>query len=73
MSGYHAAEASHAEGTVSGVSVPLVVASALLIGLGLFGMAYFFLTSNLLYFAALIPLLAGAILLFTRATGPDHA
>jgi 4-hydroxybenzoate polyprenyltransferase len=55
------------------VSVPLVVLSAALIGLGLFGTAYWLVTLNWLYFASLIPLILGAYLLFTRATGADHA
>ncbi len=55
------------------VSIPLVVGSALLIGIGLLGVAYWLITFRWLYFASLVPLIVGAFLLFTRATGPDHA
>lgn len=73
MSGYPAAEGSHADRTSTGVSVPLVIAAALLCGIGLTGISYWLLTQNWLYFAALLPLIGGALLLFTRVTGPDHA
>ena len=55
------------------VSVPFVVFAAVLCGVGLFGMAYWFVTGSWLWFAALVPLIVGAYLLFTRGTGPDRA
>ncbi len=58
---------------VEKVSVPFVVLSAVLCGVGLFGMAYWFVTGNWLWFATLAALIVGAYLLFTRGTGPDRA
>jgi hypothetical protein len=73
MTGYPLAEGAHSSESNDQVSVPLLIAAALLCGLGLLGVAYWLLTQNWLYFASLIPLIGGAYLLFTRATGPDHA
>ena len=53
--------------------MPFTVFSAVLIGLGLSGMAYWLVTFNWLYFASLIPLVFGGYMLFTRGTGPDRA
>ncbi|HTP54165.1 MAG TPA: hypothetical protein VML94_04260 [Thermoplasmata archaeon] len=58
------------EGTVS---VPLVVGSALLVGVGLTGMAYWLITFHWIFLASVLPLAAGGLLFFTKATGPDHA
>jgi hypothetical protein len=55
------------------VSVPYLLLSAILAGVGLFGMAYWLVTFNWLYFASVIPLAVGAYMLFTRGTGPDRA
>ncbi len=55
------------------VSVPYLILSAVLAGVGLFGMAYWLVTFNWLYFASVIPLVLGAYMLFTRGTGPDRA
>jgi len=55
------------------VSVPMVVGSAVLAGVGLLGMFYWLLTFRWLYFTSLAALVLGAYLLFTRATGPDRA
>ncbi len=55
------------------VSVPWVILTGLLIGLGLIGTAYWLVTLQWLYFLALAPLSIGAVLLFTRATGREHA
>jgi hypothetical protein len=73
MSGYPVAEGSHAEESAERVSVPLVIAAALLCGVGLIGVSYWLVTQNWLLFASLIPLIGGAYLLFTRVTGPDRA
>lgn len=73
MSGYPVVEGSHSEESAERVSVPVVIAIALLCGVGIIGVAYWLLTQNWLYFAALIPLIGGALLLFTRLTGPDRA
>jgi hypothetical protein len=73
MSEYGAAERGRSEPAASTLSVPFLVLSALLCGLGLFGMAYWLVTQNWLYFASVIPIVLGAVMLFTRGTGPDHA
>ncbi len=67
------ASATRAEEPTGSVSVVLVVLTALLIGVGLLGTAYWLITFKWLYFLGLVPLSAGAFLLFTRATGGDHA
>ena len=58
---------------VASVSVPYLVLSALLCGVGLFGMALYLVTFSWLFFTSLIPLVLGAYMLFTRGTGPDRA
>jgi len=73
MTGDPSAASAHAPASESGVSVPFTVFSAVLIGLGLSGMAYWLVTFNWLYFASLIPLVFGGYMLFTRGTGPDRA
>jgi len=55
------------------LSVPFLIAASLLCGAGLFGMALWLVTFNWLYFASLIPLIGGALMLFTRGTGSDRA
>jgi len=37
------------------------------------GMTYWLVTFNWVLFASVLPLMGGAYLLFTRATGTDHA
>ncbi len=55
------------------ISIPWVVLAALLCGLGLFTVAYWLLTGNWLYFAGLLALIAGALMLFHPRSGLDHA
>jgi hypothetical protein len=55
------------------VSVPIVIGAALLVGIGLAGMAFWLITFRWLYFASLLPLTGGALLLFSRLTGADRA
>jgi hypothetical protein len=64
------APADHSEGAVS---VLLVIGAAVLIGLGLTGMAFWLITFHWLFLASVVPLAGGGLLLFTRATGPDRA
>ena len=59
--------------TRSTLSIPFLVLSAVLCGVGIFGMAYWLLTQSWAWFASLLPLVVGAYLLFTRASGPDRA
>jgi hypothetical protein len=59
--------------TASSVSIPFLVLSAVLIGLGLTGMAYWLVTFEWPYFASVIAVIVGALMLFTRGSGPDRA
>ncbi len=71
MSAFSSAPPSHGARTRS--VVPFVIFAAILCGVGLFGMSFWLVTLDWVYFASLIPLILGAYLLFTRGTGPDHA
>jgi membrane-bound ClpP family serine protease len=74
MSGYGDAHSSAPHGHArSPISVGWVVLAALLIGAGLFLLAYFFLTFNLLYFVGIAPCVAGGLMLFDRRAGLDSA
>ncbi len=72
MAEYRSGPGSHAEGP-GALSVPFLILSSLLCGVGLFGLAFWLITMDWLYFASLIPLIFGAYMLFTRGTGPDRA
>lgn len=63
-------DVAHASG---GVSVAGIVLAGLLIGAGLIGIAYWLLTFDWLLFLSFAPLTVGALLLFSRATGAEHA
>jgi uncharacterized protein (DUF983 family) len=68
------ASVAHAKGSDGGaVFVLTVVGSAVLAGVGIMGMVYWLVTFRWLFFLSVIPLVFGAYLFFTRATGPDHA
>jgi len=73
MSGYGATSGSAHASASGSVSVPFLVLASVLIGAGLSGMAYWLVTFQWLYFASVIPLVLGAVMLFTRGTGPDRA
>jgi len=73
MSEYPSGERHESSSAVAPLSIPYLVLSSVLCGVGLFGMALFLVTFNWLYFTALIALVLGAYMLFTRGTGPDHA
>jgi len=70
---YHVAEGKRSESEAGSLSIPFLVLAAVLCGAGIFGMAYWLVTQNWLYFASVIPVIVGALMLFTRGTGPDHA
>ena len=59
--------------TASELSVPFLVLASVLVGVGLFGMAYWLVTFNWVLFASVVPLAVGAYMLFARGTGPDRA
>jgi hypothetical protein len=67
------ASGTHPHEGAGALSVTTIVGSAVLAGVGLLGMTYWLITFRWLYFASLVPLGVGAYLLFTRATGPEHA
>ncbi len=68
------ASVAHANGSDGGALFVLtVIGSALLAGLGIMGMVYWLVTLRWLFFLSVIPLIVGAYLFFTRATGPDRA
>jgi len=73
MSEYPSSDRHESSPVVAPLSLPYLVLSAVLCGVGLFGMAMFLVTFKWLFFAALIPLVLGAYMLFTRGTGPDRA
>jgi membrane-bound ClpP family serine protease len=57
----------------SPISVGWVILAAVLIGIGLTLLAYFFLTFNLLYFVGIAPCVIGGLMLFDRRAGLDSA
>ncbi len=73
MSEFGTAERAPADSSEGSISIPYIVLASLLCGLGLFGIAYWLVTLNWIYFASLIPLIGGAVMLFLRGSGPDHA
>jgi len=68
-----AASTGHANRRAGAALVLTIVGSAVLSGVGLLGLMYWLLTQSWVYFLSLVPLTAGAYLLFTRATGADRA
>ncbi|MGA7922762.1 MAG: hypothetical protein WCA77_02165, partial [Thermoplasmata archaeon] len=74
-----AEEGSHDEhphgghGEKTPISLPTVIASAVLIGAGLFSIIYWLLTFDWLWFGGVFLVLAGALLFFSRRTGLDHS
>ena len=73
MSEYPSGDHHGSSAAVTPLSVPYLVLSAALCGVGLFGMALWLVTFKWAFFAAVIPLILGAYMLFTRGTGPDRA
>lgn len=59
--------------TASSLSIPWVIAAALLCGAGLFVMMYFILTFNPLYLLGVAPVVGGGLMLFDQRAGADHA
>ena len=74
MSGYSGAHSAPPHGRVrSPISVPWVILAALLMGLGVFMMAYFLVTFSWIYFLGIAPCVAGGLMLFSRQAGVDSA
>lgn len=55
------------------ISIPWIVLSAVLCGVGLGALAYWFLTGNWIYFAGVAPVIVGALMFLSPRAGPDHA
>jgi hypothetical protein len=74
MSGYGVAHPPRAHSSVkSPISVPWVILSAALIGLGLWLDAYWLLTFNWLFFTGFPICVLGGLMLFSRRAGYDTA
>ena len=73
MSEFPSGDHHESVSAAASLSVPYLVLSAVLCGVGLFGMALFLVTFDWVVFASVIPLAVGAYMLFTRGTGPDRA
>jgi hypothetical protein len=57
----------------SPISVAWVLALSLLVGVGLFMLAYWFLTGSWLFFLGIAPVVAGGLMMFSPRAGADHA
>jgi hypothetical protein len=57
----------------SPISVPWVVLSALLVGIGLFLVAFWLITMEWVWFLGLVPAVVGGVMLFDPRAGADHA
>ena len=57
----------------SPISVPYVLASSILIGVGIFSMTYWVITFDWLFFLGVVPCLAGALLLLSPRAGANQA
>lgn len=69
-------ESAHAVASASPLgarSVAAIIGAALLVGIGLASVAYWIITGKWIFFAGLLSLAVGAVLLFSRLTGPDRA
>jgi hypothetical protein len=69
----HAGSESAAHSSASAAVVGGIVLGAVLVGVGITGIALWLITNDWLYFAGTLSLLAGALVLFSRLSGPDHA
>jgi len=73
MSEFSSEDRTAPASTAGELSLAFLVLACLLIGAGIFGMAYWLVTFQWLYFASVIPLALGGYMLFTRGTGPDRS
>jgi hypothetical protein len=74
MSGYGEAHRTPSHGHArSPINVGWVVLAALLIGLGLFMMAYWLVTFQWVFFLGIAPCVGGGLMLFSRRAGFDTA
>jgi membrane-bound ClpP family serine protease len=70
----HSASGAPAHVSVPGtISIPWVIAAAVLVGVGLLILLYFLLSFNWLYLVGVAPVVVGGMMLFDRRAGPDHS
>ena len=55
------------------ISIPFVTLAAILIGVGVFALAYFMISFDLLYLGGVLALLTGGLMLFHPLAGLDRA
>lgn len=67
------ATSHHVKDAPNSISIPWVVAAAVLIGIGLFLISVWLLTFDLLFFSGTLVLLVGALMVFDPRMGSDHA
>ena len=73
MSSHAVAAPAHGTAPAGAKLTLTIIGSSVLAGVGLLGVFYWLLTQKWLYFLSIAPLIAGAYLMFTRATVTDHA
>ncbi len=74
MTGHETAPVSNDTVRASSSWILLLIGAAVLTGAGLLGTAYWLISDfSWMFFASLIAVVVGAYLLFTRASGPEHA
>jgi hypothetical protein len=73
MSEHAGAEASPTAAGADTISIPWVLLSAVMCGVGLFAVSYWLLTQNWLWFLGILPVILGAIMFLSPRMGPDHA
>lgn len=64
---------SSATGVKSAISIPWVVLSSLLAGIGIFSMVLWLYTLEWIYFGGILPILTGTLMMFDRRAGADRA
>lgn len=57
----------------SAISIPWVVLSSLLAGVGIFSMVLWLYTFEWIYFGGILPILTGTLMMFDRRAGADRA
>jgi hypothetical protein len=73
MAATESAHARPAKEPTGSISVPLTIGAAIVCGLGMLGTAYWLITFRWELFPSVGVVALGAYLLFSRATGADHA
>jgi hypothetical protein len=68
-----AAASEHGHAQRSPISVPWVIAAALLIGAGIWVLSYMLLEFDGFYLIGIAPVVLGSLMLFDKRAGLDHA